>query len=429
MTRRALCCSMLAPVWMFACGGDDNAAAPPLPDGGIADASPVDGADAALGVDVADAYVDAGFDASLRPLEPYERFVGIDYLGGALLTSIKVVTITFQQDDATLVTRLQTFGDTITSTPWWSDSTSEYCVMPKGSPCIGPGTGGNHVVITTPAPSLLTDTDNGSGSTVVQFIQNHIDSGDFPPPDEQTIYQIYFPGGTTIKFGGSTSCSNFGAYHYSATLKPKGGGKPVEAAYAIEPRCSGESYTTFAASHELIEAATDAHPGKDRGYVMQDYGWSYFGDEDGDLCDYPWEFTQIVESTFNVQRGWSNKRARLGHDPCVTQPKSEVYFTVAPEAGKQEVYLAVGESMTFNVEAYSDGMTGDWTLSAEDISGRIGENGTLSFSFDKTTINANQTAKLTIKLNGTPSQAVAPYVIHSVSGAGHHWWGATVRLK
>jgi len=63
MTRRALCCSMLAPVWMFACGGDDNAAAPLLPDGGIADASPVDGADAALGVDVADAYVDAGFDA------------------------------------------------------------------------------------------------------------------------------------------------------------------------------------------------------------------------------------------------------------------------------------------------------------------------------------------------------------------------------
>jgi hypothetical protein len=423
MARRAPWSLALAPALMLACGGDDNATTP-IVDASV-DASVPDTSDATPAVDVADVYVDAGFDASLPPLKPYERFVPVDYLGGALLTSMKVITVTFQQDDANLVARLQKFGDTITSTQWWTDSTAEYCVMPKGAPCIGPGTGGGHVVITTPAPANLVDTDDGKGSSVVQFIQDHIDNGDLPTPDDQTIYQIYYPPGTTIKFDGLTSCSGFGAYHYSAPFTPKGGGKPVEAAYAIEPRCSGETYTTFAASHELIEAATDAHPGKDRGYVMQDYGWEYFGD----LCDYPWEFTQMTESTFNVQRGWSNKSGRAGHDPCVTQPKSEVYFNVAPEAGKQEVYLAVGESITFDLEGYSDAMTGDWNLSAQDISGRIGENGTLSFAFDKTTINANQTVKLTIKLNGKPTQAVAPYVIHSTSGAGHHWWGATVRLR
>ncbi len=424
MRRRTLWSLALAPAWLVACSGDD-AVAPPLD--AATDGSAPDVADAATAVDVADAYVDTGHDSSLFPLTPYARFVGVDYLGGALLTSIKVVTITFQGDDAGLVARLQKFGDTITSTPWWTESTAEYCVMPKGSPCIGPGTGAGHVVLGSPAPTQLTDTQDGKGSTVVQFIQDHIDTGEFPPPDDQTIYQIYFPQSTTITFGGN-SCSSFGAYHYSAPFTPKGGGKAVETAYAIEPRCSGEGYTTFAASHELIEAATDAHPGKDRGYVMQDYGLWYFGDEVGDLCDYPWEFTQMTESTFNVQRGWSNKSGRSGHDPCVIQPKSEVYFNVAPEAGKQEVFLSVGESIAFDVVAYADGVTTDWSLSTEEISGRIGEANTLSFSFDKTTINAGQTAKLTIKLNGKPGAGVAPYVIHSV-GNGHHWWGATIRLK
>lgn len=421
MARRALWALALAPL---ACGTDDVASAP-APDAATFDAEPID---AATAPDAADAWVDAGFDASLPPLKPYERFVGVDYLGGALLTSIKVVTVTFQGDDANLVARLQKFGDTITSTPWWTETTSEYCVMPKGTPCIGPGTGAGHVVLASPAPANLVDTDDGKGSSVVQLIQDHIDSGELPPPDDQTIYQIYFPPGTSIKFDNSNSCTSFGAYHYSAPFTPKGGGKPVETAYAIEPRCSGESYTTFAASHELIEAATDAHPGKDRGYVMQDQGWAFYGDEVGDLCDYPWEFTQMTESTFDVQRGWSNESARAGHDPCVAQPKSEVYFNVAPAAGKQEIHLGVGESATFELEAYSDAMTTDWTLSGEDIGGRIGENATLSFSFDKTTINAGQTVKLTIKLNDKPSLGVAPYVIHS-AGAGHHWWGATVRLK
>jgi len=419
------------PAMLFACGGDDNANQPaPTPDAGDThDASVPDTSDASPAIDAADTGVDTGHDSSLPALRPWERFPQVDYLGGALLTSIKVVTITFAGDDPTLVSHLQSFGDTITQTAWWTATTSEYCVEPAGTPCIGPGSSGGHVVVATAAPNNLTDTLDGNGSTLVQWIQARIDDGTFPAPDPQQIYQIYFPNGITLHFDGSQSCSSWGAYHYSASFTPKGGGTPVEAPYAIEPRCSGESYTTFAASHELIEAATDAHPGKDLGYSMQDPGLLFYGNEVGDLCDLPWNFLSMNESGFNVQRGWSNKSGRTGHNPCVIQPNGEVYFNVAPAAGYEHVYLSPGESVTFDVEAYADGSTADWNISAQDVSDRLGEAKTLSFSFDKSTINAGQTAKLTVTLGGAPQLGLASYVIHSQNGSGHWWWGAEVRLK
>lgn len=418
-----------------ACGGDDSAPAQP-DDSGVVDASTVDARDSApptdAGVDAHDATVDAGPDVTFPPpLKPYERFPQVDYLGGALLTSMKIVTVTFASDDSSLVSSFQNFDDTITTTSWWTDSTSEYCVMPKGTPCIGPGNPGGHVVLSETPPSNLNDTTDGSASDVSNFIQDRVTSGVLPNPDDQTIYVLWFPSGTTIHLGGATSCSSFGAYHQSTQINPKGGGAAVEAAYAVEPRCGGLDYLTFAASHELIEAATDAHPEKKNGYVMQDFGLWFYGQEVGDICDYP-DFLTTTAGGYNVQRGWSNKSGRAGHDPCVPQPMSEVYFNVAPEAGKQIVYLADGESTTFNVEAYADGTTEDWSLSAEDISNHLGENQTLSFSFDKPTINAGQTAKLTITMNGKPSQNVAAYMIHSTSTLDsnkRHVWGATVQLK
>lgn len=413
---------------LCACGADDSAATPPA-DASAVDVTQTDVADA-YAPDASDATTDAGWDASLPKLTPYERFPQVDYLGGALLTSMKVVTITFSSDDATLVSHLQTFGDTITQTPWWKAATSEYCVMPMGTPCIGQGSTGGHVVLTEAPPALLLDTTGGAGSTLVQFIQDHVNSGLFPDPDPQLIYMMHFPGGTTIKFDGTPSCSSWGAYHESAAITPKAGGAPVETAYAVEPRCGAESYLTFAASHELIEAATDAHPSKDRGYAMQDYGMQFFGDEVGDLCDMPWyDFLTMTESGFNVQRGWSNLAGRTGHDPCVVEPMGEVYFNVAPEAGKQTIYLSDGESTTFNLEAYSEGSTDDWNLSATDISDRLGENKTLSFSFDKTVVNDGQIAKLTVTMTGKPTQGFAGYMVESQSAKGRSRWGASVRLK
>ncbi|HEX7600831.1 MAG TPA: hypothetical protein VF316_04465, partial [Polyangiaceae bacterium] len=153
-------------LFAVACGSEDPGALPPdAAADSVADAGPDVGADV-----TADAQPDV---APLPRLKPWERMPGLDYLGGALLTAPKIVTITFAGDDAQLVSRLTVFDDTITQTPWWTAATSEYCVQPANTPCIGPGQSGGHVVLPGPAPASLTDTVDGAGSTVVQLLQNH----------------------------------------------------------------------------------------------------------------------------------------------------------------------------------------------------------------------------------------------------------------
>ncbi|HEY2369530.1 MAG TPA: hypothetical protein VGH87_24195, partial [Polyangiaceae bacterium] len=262
---------------LVACGGGGD-----VPDAATNDAAP-DAHDASVVEAAPDVGPDAPVDHYLAPLPPYARYPVVDYLGGHLLTSAKIVTVSFAGDDANLIARLTELDDTITESAWWKASTSEYCELPTG-PCIGPGSNGGHVVLNETAAASYVDTDNGSGSSVVKFIQDHITSSALPVPDDQTIYVIYWPSGTNISFDQDKSCQTFGAYHYSATFSMPDGGTQ-EASYAIEPRCNyGEGFLTQAASHELIEAATDARPGKQQGWVMQDLSLQYYGDEVGDLC-------------------------------------------------------------------------------------------------------------------------------------------------
>jgi len=365
-----------------------------------------------------------------------------DYLGGALLTSAEIITVSFTGDDATFIANMQELDDTITQTPWWTAATSEYCELPSG-PCIGPGSGAGHVVLNETAPGSLVDTSSGNGSTVVSFIQSHITSGEFPPPTSQTIYVIYFPSGTSITYDGAHSCSSFGAYHYSATWNLPDGGTQ-EGAYAIEPRCSTDAYMQLAASHELIEAATDAHPGKDRGYAMGDLSWQFYGDEVGDVCDHPWSFDSMSVTppdagmAFNVQRGWSNVSALAGHDPCVIPPSDHPYFNTAVQSGMQAIYLSVGESATIQLEGFSDGPMPDWNIAAIDMGSHYGAGNVLTLSLDKTTMNNGQTANLTITLASQPTITWIPYVIDNKgtytpdggsAGNYEHQWGASVYLK
>jgi len=170
---------------------------------------------------------------------------------------------------------------------------------------------------------------------------------------------------------------------------------------------------------------------------MQDWGWEYYGDEVGDLCDHPWgniyDVMQVSTidggAPFTVQRGWSNKSALAGHDPCVIPLASPPYFNAAPAEGQQWVHLSVGQSVVIELQGYADGTVQDWTLSAQDYGPRFGNPATLQFSFDTTTMNAGQTAHLTVTLKQQPSVAWIPYVIDSKSSTGEHTWGADVFLE
>jgi hypothetical protein len=409
-----------------ACSGDDSEGAPgPIV---VEDAGTQD-----TGADVHDARVplDVNEDVPEYP-GPHAAMPLADYLGGPLLIHPKLVTITYASDDPALVTRLQQFDDTITTTPWWHAVIDGYCILPAGSPCIGDGEPGGHVVLNeTPETSYTDATSKKDPSTIKEFIKAHVASGDFPAPTADTLYMIYFPEGVEVKLDGFQSCSAFGAYHNAVTLTPPGGGAAIETAYAIMPRCSAD-WLTVPASHEILEAATDPLPLENPSYVMQDLSWTQNGGEVGDLCDYPWGFATIHEGEYEVQRGFSNKAILAGKNPCQPVPDGELYFNAAPAPGNQEIALAVGESTTLEVNAFSEAPMADWTLSAAEFTQVFGGNDSLDVSLSETTVNNRSKVLLTLTLKDTPTFGFAFYAIDSVAqekGGGHFHWTATVRQK
>jgi hypothetical protein len=350
---------------------------------------------------------------------PHTPMPLVDNNGGRVIEHVKVVTVTWTGDDTTLVPRLQQFDDTITSTPYWSTATSEYCQ--KGTTnCIGPGTAGEHVVVTTPPPgSGFTDSSMGAGSTIQTWLQNEVTTDtNMPDPTADTIYAIYLPAGVDVVLDGGKSCQGFLAYHNTMDVTGKAdGGGPVTVAYAVIPRCgSSEASATVSASHEFAEAVTDPDIGENNlTFYMYNTVWAPTGGEVGDLCESgnsAWS-----ESSFTVQRIWSNKSAKASHDPCVPIPAGEVYFNAAPR--KQTFVLAkVGDMVTIPIDAYSDAPMANWTLSASTRGG-----GTpVGFKFDNTSVNNGSLVNLTITLNQVLAQATTIRVTSTSSTNVRHSW-------
>jgi len=276
-----------------------------------------------------------------------------------------------------------------------------------------------------------TCSSQGGPSDLQDWIKSHIngngDAGitaDFPPPDENTLYVIYFPAGVTINLDGDASCDTFGAYH-NTTIATGANSLPMFAPYAIIPRCgSKESTTTVSASHEIIEAATDPDIGQNSiSYYMINQLWAIAGGEVGDLCEgFGSSGVTTTESTFVVQRSWSNKSAAAGHDPCVPIPAQSVYFNAAPR--KQKVILAkAGDTATLDIDAYSDAPMAAWTISAVDFSQFQSGTAVLGFSFDKTTVQNGDHVVLTVTAKTAIPSGGDEFVIMNKDADGNrHSW-------
>jgi len=302
---------------------------------------------------------DGGYPAShlAPPLEIYG--------GDHLLLAPKVVTVSFPGD--TSAATFEAFDDLITTTHWWDQVSQGYCQT--GGACIGHGSGGGHVELTTPAAAAYTDTAyvDGGASSIKDLISQNVHSGVFPAPDSNTLYVIYFPSSSTITLTAGTQtaqgCTAFGGYHTHVPVTTPTGAV-VDVAYAVIPQglfCSLLGAPTYAASHEIIEAATDPYPGTTaNGYYMdqtRDAWLAISAAEVGDVCALLMDFQAIavspppnpsasvyVESTYNVQRSFSNVSVLAGHDPCVPT-QGGPYFNVAPAVEKL-VMSTVGQHQT-----------------------------------------------------------------------------------
>lgn len=428
----------LAPL-AVGCGGstDDEATTSP---GGSGDDAGADGEGGATD----DAAVDGGANDAANepeaddPLDPnypaaHNPLPQVDYNGGHILLAPKVVTITFEGDP--LESRLQQFGDVITTTPWWEAVSKEYCT---NAGCIGPGSSGGHVVL--PASTTTSYTDSvmpNAASTVKDLIKANVADGTFPAPEADTLYVVYFPAGVSVSLsapgqGTSQSCvsGGFGGYHQDLAVVPPGATQSVKVAYAIVPRCGNkEATTTVAASHEIVEAATDPATSGSPAWYMTSSPWAVLGGEVADLCvDVTGGNDTYQESGFTVQRSWSNMAAAASHDPCVPTPASDVYFGSAPVA--DQLQMAIGDTQTVEVDGFSDGpMPADWSVSVVDFAHFQGTQSALTLSIDKSSMHNGSKGTLTVSLVSDPGYQGAWFAIVSSSGNVRHMWPMVVQAQ
>ena len=296
-------------------------------------------------------------DVLLRPDGPFvtadhSELPQIPYLGGRVPENLQIATVTFANDphraDDEAIARY------VVTSSWYGEVTRDYDMRPASLR--------GNVRLTMNAPARITDEEIG------RFILAGVTDLTLPPlPDEpdDALYLLYFPRSTIVTYGSgarmSTSCEDFGAYHNELQLGQR------KFAYAVMPTCppynnvhSELETIQFAASHEIVEAATDLFPRTDPAWRIDRLAltnpWSLAGGEVADLC----ESLGVHREGFYLTRSWSNLAAAAGGDPCVPSDGSPYYNVTAQPADTQRV--RAGQSARFTITGWSTRAVPDWTV-------------------------------------------------------------------
>jgi hypothetical protein len=297
-------------------------------------------------------------------------------LGGPVLSAPTVIPVTYPGDP--LRDTLDAFTAGLTSSSNWG-VLGEYGVSSAHA--------GTPVHWGSNAPASLDDADLQSN------LPGQLAANQFGTVPNQAIYVFFLPAGVQVSNQGRQGCVDFGGYHSSVAL-PNGS----LVAYAVVPRCNiapfdAQDTTTTAASHEIMEAASDPYFNNGRGawgaIDPAHIGWSVFpGTEIGDLCLLTnTSFFTPPDLPYLVQRIWSNRAAASGEDPCIPADLSTPYFNsvpVLPDAvsltiGGGSFYaeglsISTGSSKTVEVDLFSASSTGPWSLSTIALPGSAAVN-------------------------------------------------------
>ena len=244
---------------------------------------------------------------------------------------------------------MKSLGDYIVTSPWLSQVGADYGVG------LGEHT---HVQLAEAAPTTLSQAE--LDAFIISRIANGTLPGSLTASRSPYIYMMVFPPQTTdVSWWSATyECSGSpqpGAWHDSVDT--------VEAkfAYAILPTCTGEplDWFEFAASHEFIEAATDAYVTNETpGYITPaESPWFYGGDEVADRCE---TFAGVVAGSHNLTRVWSNSAAAVGTDPCIPAPATP-YYNVSPAGPDVTHVVTPGETITVDLAGWLTAPVPGWS--------------------------------------------------------------------
>jgi hypothetical protein len=329
---------------------------------------------------------------------------------GQVLANPKFVAVSFNGDPNQAA--FDSFLSSLGSSMYWSQVTAEYGV--------GPGTALTPVHLGETAPTTI---DTGANDDVGTWLQGKLDGThpEFGTPDSSTIYMILYPASTT-----TPSC-----YHSAVTVGS------IQVPFGVSAGCGGD-YPVYPVTHELIEASTDPYPGAPGAYwEVADSDYAYplwtgaYEAEVGDLCQVLDTKSAMLDGS-PVTTAWSNAAAAAGHDPCVPNQMNRVYFNsipvlpdVVPVTDPNGIThmanglsLPVGQQKTIELDLFSDGPTGEWTVSCLDVAAANMKPTAIECSFDKTTGKNGDKLQLTVTAvgPGTVAPGVAMFAILSTMG-------------
>lgn len=325
---------------------------------------------------------------------PHDPFPVLNPHSKHVLSSVDLVTITFQGDPRTADARA--FGDHVVGSAWYTTVGADYGVG-----------AGKHVakfVLPEATPAMLDE------ATLLGWVDAHIQDGTLPKIGPQTLYMLYVPASVKFSDGqGGVLCTDSYGYHSAAS------GKSGTILYGVIGDCGSLDDYTSTVAHELIEAATDP---VDAYYIdgPADDPWSFLpeGTEVGDLCEF---LPLINDGTYAVQRIWSQSAAAKGQNPCIPVPPGEVYKNVSASPEKL-VALKAGQNTKFKITGWSDAPTAPWPVMAQ--ADKVDFKPTVKFVAP--TIQNGQTVEIELGVPmGTPAGSVGLARIYSDATSGVYW--------
>lgn len=283
----------------------------------------------------------------------------LNYYGGRVIANVHVVPVMWGSQVPTQVSsQMGSFYAAVTDGPYY-DFLAEYDANIKSysggngaGMKIGRGTAGATVTL-VPSITATSITDQQIAAELLAQIK----AGKLPAPDANTLYMVHFPAGTTISMpdgngGTAKSCQQFCAYH--STIRHS----PSNIAYGVIPNVTtdgcqlgcgplggGFNNTTSVASHELVEATTDADVGLATDFAPP-LGWydpQGQNGEIGDLCNGEEAGVTAHNQSWTVQKEWSNT-----HGACVAGP-APTDFAIVLNPGNRNV--AAGQSANYTVSS------------------------------------------------------------------------------
>jgi hypothetical protein len=302
----------------------------------------------------------------------------VESYDGALLAPLDLITIV-SQTQSTDAEFLFGFSSGIGASAWWKRLAEEYDLGSASAVAnlMGP-----------PITADMTDHD------VYDYITSAISANGGPERNGNSLYLLYLPPGITVIEQGvpNTGCDKFEAYH--AAYGTRGDN------LAVVQQCGGtdpRDSMTVAASHEIIEAATDPDY---QSYVLPAIAphapwtepiWNAYNltgrAELADLC----VGTYDLEAGYYYQRIWSNLDVAKGGDPCAPELAEPYYVALFA----QDWYpINAGQTLTIPIFGWaSSGMSSAWPLDAYAASAKTGFTATVG---GNGTLKANETSSVLV---------------------------------